>query len=51
VQFIHHPFTPADIAAFKQPGARVIVGFDHPAYAHMTVMPEAVRAALAQDFD
>jgi len=29
----------------------VIVGFDHPEYSHMAVMPEPVRQALAEDFD
>ena len=51
VQFVHFPFTPSQIARFRKPGERVIVGFDHPAYAHMSVMPEAVRQALARDFD
>jgi hypothetical protein len=51
VQFIHYPFKPGEIARFRQPGTRVVVGFDHPSYAHMTVMPEEVRAALAADFD
>jgi hypothetical protein len=51
VQFIHFPFTPAQIARFKQPGERAIVGFDHPVYAHMSVMPEPVRQALGGDFD
>lgn len=51
VQFIHFPFSGAAIAAFREPGAQVIVAFDHPQYRHMAVMPEAVRAALAQDFD
>jgi hypothetical protein len=51
VQFVWFPFTEAQVAAFKAPGARVIVGFDHPNYAHMAVMPEPVRAALAEDFD
>jgi len=51
VQFIHFPFTAQQIARFRRPGDRVIVGFDHPAYAHMSVMPEAVRQALAGDFD
>jgi Protein of unknown function (DUF3501) len=51
VQFIHFPFTADAIAAFREPGAQVIVGFDHPQYGHMAVMPEAVRAALAADFD
>jgi len=51
VQFIHFLFAPPEIAKFKQPGTRIVVGFDHPAYAHMTVMPEPVRQALAGDFD
>jgi Protein of unknown function (DUF3501) len=51
VQFVHFPFAPAQIARFRQPNERVIVGFDHSAYGHMSVMPEPVRAALAGDFD
>ena len=51
VHFVHFRFTPAQIAHLRQPGARVIVGFDHPAYAHMAVIPEDVRSALAADFD
>jgi hypothetical protein len=51
VQFVWFPFTAGQIAKFKKPGARVIVGIDHPNYAHMAVMPEAVRTALAEDFD
>ena len=51
VQFVWFPFSAAQIARFKAAGARVIVGFDHPNYAHMAVMPEPVRAALAEDFD
>jgi hypothetical protein len=51
VQFVHFPFAPAQIARFRESGERVIVGFDHPAYAHMSVMPDAVRQALAGDFD
>jgi len=51
VQFIHFPFTPTQISKFRQPGAQIIVGFTHPAYGHMVVMPESVRAALADDFD
>ncbi|MEA1677644.1 DUF3501 family protein [Nitrospirillum sp. BR 11163] len=51
VQFVHFPFTDAQVALFTQPGARVVVGVDHDQYPHMTVMPEIVRAALAQDFD
>jgi hypothetical protein len=50
VQFVHFPFTDAQVAAFRQPNARVILGFSHPAYSHMAVMSEATRAALAADF-
>ena len=51
VQFIRFPFTAAQIAAFRGSTGDVIVGFDHPNYGHMAVMPPAVRQALAQDFD
>jgi len=50
VQFIRFPFTAPQIAAFKSGSGDVIVGFDHPNYGHMAVMPPAVRTALAQDF-
>lgn len=51
VHFVHFPFTDAQVAAFRKPGTQVIVGFDHPEYAHMAVMPDAVRQALGEDFD
>jgi len=51
VQFVHFPFTQAQIAAFREPGAQVILGFSHPAYSHMAVVAEATRAELAGDFD
>jgi hypothetical protein len=51
VQFLRFPFTDEQIARFKTPGTRVIVGFDHPNYGHMAMLPEAVRAGLAEDFD
>jgi hypothetical protein len=51
VQFIRFTFTSEQIAAFRAPGARILVGFDHPAYAHMARMPGPVRTALAEDFD
>jgi hypothetical protein len=50
VQFVHFPFTPAQIAAFSTPGAQVVLGLDHPNYGHMAVLPEAVRAELVKDF-
>ena len=51
VHFVHFPFTDAQVAAFRKPGTQVIVGFDHPEYAHMAVMSEPVRQALSADFD
>ena len=50
VQFIHFPFTAAQIEKFKVPETQVILGFDHAEYGHMTVMREPVREALAKDF-
>ena len=49
VQFVHFTLTPSQAAAFRRPGAQVVLGFDHPEYAHMAVVPETVRAALAGD--
>jgi Protein of unknown function (DUF3501) len=51
VQFIRFPFAPQQIATFKKPGTQTVIGFDHPNYSHMAVMPEPVRAALAEDLD
>jgi hypothetical protein len=51
VQFVHFPFTPAQIAAFRTPGAQVILGLGHANYSHMAVLPENVRAELSGDFD
>jgi len=51
VQFVHFPMSDAQAEAFKKPNARVILGIDHPDYGHMVVLPEAVRAALAEDLD
>ena len=50
VQFIHFPFTPAQIAAFRKTGARATLAIGHEHYGHMAVLPEAVRAALSGDF-
>jgi len=51
VQFIHFPLTPAQVAKFKTPGSEIILGLNHPAYGHMALIPEAVRAELAKDLD
>ncbi len=51
VQFLKFAFPPQAISRFRMPGAPVVVGFDHPNYAHMAVIAEPVRASLASDFD
>jgi hypothetical protein len=50
VQFVHFPFSDAQIAAFREANARAILGLSHPNYSHMAVLSEATRAALAGDF-
>ena len=51
VQFIHFPFTDAQVEKFRRPGAEVLVGFKHPAYGHVAILSDETRAALAKDFD
>ena len=50
VQFVHFPFTAGQIAAFRDPATQVILGIGHENYAHMAVMADATKAALAEDF-
>jgi len=51
VQFLKFTFAPDLISRFKAPGAQIVVGFEHPNYAHMVVLPDLMRSELAQDFD
>lgn len=50
VHFVHFPFTPDQIEVFRQADTQILVGFDHPEYSHMSVMPDKVRKELASDF-
>jgi hypothetical protein len=50
VQFLHFPFTPAQIEKFKITDARVMLGIEHAKYAHAVILPETTRAALSADF-
>ena len=51
IHFLRFPFSPVEAAGFRTPGTRVLLGVEHPAYGHLAVMPEATRAALAEDLD
>jgi hypothetical protein len=51
VQFVHFPVTAAQVERFRAPGTHVSLGFSHPRYGHVAVLPQEVRAELANDFD
>ena len=51
IQFLHFPFTDDQTRKFAAPNTRVVLAIAHPHYAHMAILPEAARAALAGDFD
>jgi hypothetical protein len=51
VQFVHFRFSAAQVERFRAPGTQVSLGFNHPRYGHMAVLPPEVRAELANDFD
>ena len=50
VQFLHFPFTAAQIAKFTTPEQEVALAITHPHYGHMAILPSVVRATLTQDF-
>ena len=50
VHFLRFTLTPSQIAQFRDPAAKVILGCDHEAYSHMAVLSPAARAELARDF-
>ena len=49
VHWLRFTFTPAQIVKFKASGDAVL-GFSHPNYGHMAVIPPVVRAELVSDF-
>ncbi|HLY58796.1 MAG TPA: DUF3501 family protein [Stellaceae bacterium] len=49
VQFFHFPLTEAQAADFRDATTAVQLGFDHPNYGHIALMPKPVQAALAED--
>lgn len=51
VQFVHFHLTDDQAAKLKGGAGEVILGIKHPAYSHMTILPPAIRAALAGDLD
>lgn len=51
VHFLHFPFTPEQIAAFRDPSVEVVLAITQERYLHMAVMPANTRRALAADLD
>ena len=51
IQFLHFPFTDDQVEKFRSPDAQITIGIGHEKYTHMAGLPDAVRAALAGDFD
>ena len=51
VQFVHFPFLPEQVEAFRSGIGDVIVAISHASYAHMAMMAKPVRAALSGDLD
>ena len=51
IQFLHFPFTEAQIEKFRESETQVTLGIGHGKYGHMAKLQGAVREALAADFD
>jgi hypothetical protein len=51
VQFVHFPFTAAQIAAFRAADAEITLAIAHPNYRHAAGLTETSRTALAGDFE
>ena len=49
VQFFTFRLTQDQADSFRDPKVQVLIGFDQPNYGHIAVLPDPVRAALAED--
>jgi Protein of unknown function (DUF3501) len=50
VQFLHFPFTPEQIAAFRDTAQQVTFQIEHENYGHIAIISDRVRSELATDF-
>jgi Protein of unknown function (DUF3501) len=50
VHFLHFAFTPAQIAAFRDPATDVMLRIDHPQYGHAALITGPTRDELTGDF-
>ena len=49
VHFLHFVLTPDQCASLRDPKVTVMVGCDHPQYAHLAMLSPATRAELSKD--
>jgi hypothetical protein len=49
VHFLRFRFNAAQAAKFRDPAASVLIGFTHPNYGHLAIVPAATRQELAKD--
>ena len=49
VLFLHFPFAPGQAAKFFAPASEISIAMTHPEYAHIAIVPPAVKAELAKD--
>ena len=51
IQFLHFPFTDEQVEKFRDPETTVTLAIGNKEYGHRADLPDAVREALAGDFD
>ena len=51
IQFLHFPFTDEQVEKFRDSETTVTLAIGHKEYGHRADLPDAVREALAGDFD
>jgi len=49
VLFLHFRFAPGQAAKFFAPSSGIAIAITHPEYAHIAIVPPAVKAELAKD--
>ena len=49
VHFLRFALSETQAQAFRAPGAKALIGCDHPLYAHMAALSEETRTELARD--
>lgn len=51
IQFLHFPFTVEQVEKFRDPETTVTLAIGHKQYGHMANLADAIKDALATDFD